>query len=154
MKNLAALKKASEFKFTPTVEDRAENAAIEAARSFITANLAVKLEYYNEGGQVGFEAVAGRDYAVRIENNGVIDKQYITPKYLIDLTKVKSRQNLKRGTKWTGIVMRETKLSRLHLKTKRGACCGTWRRAYVRSTCSMALVSISTHPASAASLAF
>ena len=69
------------------MEDRAENAAIEAARSFITANLAVKLEYYNEGGQVGFEAVAGRDYAVRIENNGVIDKQYITPKYLIDLTK-------------------------------------------------------------------
>jgi len=87
MKNQAALKKASEFKFTPKENNPEETAAVGAARSFITANLSVELEYYNAWGQVGFHAVAGRGIAVRIENNGTIDKQYFTPKYFIDLTK-------------------------------------------------------------------
>ena len=87
MKNQAALKKASEFKFTPKENNPEETAAVEAARSFITANLSVELEYYDVDGQVGFEVVANGGYIVCIENNGIIDKQYFTPKYLIDLTK-------------------------------------------------------------------
>ena len=87
MKNQTSLKKASEFKFTPKENNQEETAAVEAARSFITANLSAELEYYNAWGQVGFHVVAGRDYAIRIENNGVIDKQYFTPKYFINLTK-------------------------------------------------------------------
>ena len=87
MKNQAALKKASEFKFTPKENNPEETDAVEAARSFITANLSVELEYYNFDGHVGFEVVSDGGYIVCIENNGIIDKQYFTPKYFIDLMK-------------------------------------------------------------------